>query len=118
MKNSHSFTELTYHLVLVPKYRKEFPNNDASLAVLGGYLYLLNCELIEIGGSKDHVHILFEAKPNVAISDIVCKLKAKSSHAFKKEYPFWNGWANGYYCATVGKSSISKITNYIQNQNQ
>jgi putative transposase len=43
-------------------------------------------ELIEFGGEDVHVHLLVSAHPKTAISNLVGKLKGKSSYFLRKNY--------------------------------
>jgi putative transposase len=72
------------------------------------------CELFEIKilqgvVSKDHVHILVSAPPHMALSEIMRRIKGRTSSKLFEEFPmlkkrYWGRhfWARGYFCATVG----------------
>ena len=47
----------------------------------------LDCELLEFGGEDFHVHLMVSAHPKIAISNLIGKLKGKSSYMLKKS--FW-----------------------------
>ena len=58
---------------------------------------------------KDHVHILVSAPPHMAPSEIMRRIKGRSSSKLFEEFPllkkrYWGRqfWARGYFCATVG----------------
>ena len=44
-------------------------------------------ELLEFGRQDDHVHLMVNCHPKLAISNLVEKLKGKSSHFLRQE--FW-----------------------------
>jgi putative transposase len=48
----------------------------------------LDCELLEFGGEDDHVHLMVSAHPKIAISNLIGKLKGKSSYMLRKS--FWS----------------------------
>ena len=60
--------------------------------------------------SKDHVHILVSAPPNMAPSEIMRRIRGNTSSRLFEEFPhlkkrYWGRryWARGYFCATVGQ---------------
>ena len=72
--------------------------------------------LIEQGHvSKDHVHSLVSAPTHLSASQIMPKIKGRSSRMLQQEFPhlkkrYWGRhiWAWGYFCATCGSSHWSK----------
>jgi len=44
-------------------------------------------EILEFGGQDDHVHLMVNCHPKLAISNLVGKLKGKSSYFLRQE--FW-----------------------------
>ena len=78
--------------------------------------------IIEAEACEDHIHMLVEIPPKMAVSSFMGYLKGKSSlMIFEKwgnaRYQYRNRefWRRGYYVDTVGKDT-KKIAAYIQNQ--
>ena len=74
----HCVFNLHIHLVFVTKYRKKIFNATA-INILN-IIFAEVCSdfeanLIEIDGEKDHVHLLIEYPPKIAISKLVNSLK-------------------------------------------
>ncbi len=46
----------------------------------------MDVELIEFGAEDDHVHIMLNVPPKIAISNLVAKLKGKSSYFLRREF--------------------------------
>ena len=90
-RNQHSVYILTYHLVLVIKYRRKVINEDIfdSLMVIFkniGFKYGIVVK--EANWEVDHIHILFEAKPSTNLVKLYLILyKSASSRMIKKQYP-------------------------------
>ena len=70
----------------------------------------------------DHVHILVEIPPKIAISKFMGYLKGKSSTMIYEQFPElkykYRGrefWCKGYYVDTVGKNE-GRIAEYIKHQ--
>jgi putative transposase len=80
-------------------------------------------ELVEFDGEDDHVHLLVNYPPKVALSSLVNSLKGVSSRLLRKEFPalvrrYWNGvlWSPSYFAASCGGAPLSIIKQYIENQ--
>ena len=79
---SHTVYNIEYHFVWVTKYRYQILQGDVSLRVRD--LVRQTCEAFEIkilSGvvSKDHVHIVVSAPPNMAPSEIMRRIKGRSA---------------------------------------
>lgn len=81
------------------------------------------CEIRIIKGvvSKDHVHILVSCPPTMAPSEIMRRIKGRTSSKLFDEYPrlkkkYWGRhfWARGYFCATVGQVTEDMIKQYLE----
>ncbi len=120
-KMPHTYSNLIFHIVFSTKERRPLitPAIKARLYdYIGGTVRGLGGILIEIGGVSDHVHILVILKPTILLSDFMRELKSNTS---KWANEITNGnfeWQNGYGAFTVGKSQISHVQRYIQNQEE
>lgn len=125
-KNQHSVYTLTYHLVLVTKYRRKVINQQIyskleEIFERIGRTY--NIELQESNYGLDHVHFLFKAKPDTELLKFINSYKSASSRLIKKEYPeikkkLWKEafWKIGYFISTTGGANIDTIRKYIERQ--
>jgi len=71
--------------------------------------------------SKDHIHILVSCPPNMAPSEIMRRIKGRTSSKLFEEFPhvkkkYWGRhfWARGYFCATVGQMTEGMIKEYLE----
>jgi putative transposase len=65
----HCAFSLTYHLVLVTKYRRKVITKEILTRlheIFDETLKKWDCKLIEFNGEVDHVHILLTATPNIS----------------------------------------------------
>lgn len=84
------------------------------------------CELAEFNGQGDHVHLLVNFPPKVALSRLVNSLKGVSSRRIRQEFPdlrrqYWRAnrlWSAWYFAGSVGGAPISVLRQYIQQQNR
>jgi putative transposase len=125
-KTSHATFDLKYHLVWITKYRK--PVFVGKVALRVRELIRLVCkknnvEILAGHVSKDHVHLLVSAPPNLSVSKLVQYIKGYSSRKLLMEYKhlnkqFWGQhlWARGYFAASSGNVTDEVILEYIKNQ--
>jgi len=85
---------------------------------IGGICKNLECNPIQVGGEKDHVHILCLLSKKIALMDLIEKIKSNSSKWIKtKGIEFENFyWQSGYGAFSVNPSEIDIVRNYIENQ--
>lgn len=123
----HCVYKLTFHLVLVTKYRRKCFTGEM-LARLKEIIIDLcdkwEVDLIEFNGEEDHVHLLIDIHPNIMPSKFVNNLKTVTSRLIRKEYAdhlskfYWKPvlWTRAYCLLTTGGATIDIIKQYIQNQ--
>lgn len=115
------------HLVFVTKYRREVFTKailDELRPIFARVCANFESELIEFDGEEDHIHLLVNYPPKVAVSKLVNSLKGVSSHLIrKKDYPsirkkLWGNalWSPSYFSSSCGGASISIIRQYIEQQ--
>ena len=79
-------------------------------------------EVLEFGGERDHVHILFETPPQVQLSKLVNTLKTVSSRLIKKQYEqylkkyYWKStfWSRSYCIVSTGGATIEIIKKILK----
>lgn len=125
--NRNSVYSLKYHLVVITKYRHKCINSEILDELEKIFTRLLNdkdCKVLEFGGEKDHIHVLFETPPHIQLSKLVNILKTVSSRLIKKDYEehlkkyYWESafWSRSYCIISTGGATISTIEEYIQSQ--
>jgi len=128
-RNRHSVYKLTYHLVVVTKYRHPVINNQIKKR-LEEVAYNLfnrwNCEILEINGEEDYLHILFDAPPQINLANTINSFKTVTSRYIRKEFEeflkpyYWKPyfWSNSYLILTSEGAPISVIKKYIKDQDR
>jgi putative transposase len=118
-----SFTQLNYHIVFSTKHRRPAIDVDLQSRLyeyLGGTIRSRKGQSIEIGGTRDHVHILTKLSPTLAIADVIRDLKSNSSKWISElpdtRCPF--EWQKGYSAFTVSYSQIDAVQRYIRGQEE
>jgi len=115
------------HLVFVTKYRREVFTKeilDELRPIFSSVCIDFGADLVEFDGKDDHVHLLVNYPPKVAVSKLVNSLKGVSSHLIrKKNYPdirkkLWGNalWSPSYFAGSCGGAPIAIIRQYIEQQ--
>lgn len=118
---ANTYTQLYFHIVFAVKGRQNHISKtwkDELYKYISGIISNKNQKLMIINGMPDHIHLLIGTKPNCNLSDLVRDIKANSSKWINEKH-FVNGkfeWQTGFGAFTLGQSQISKIVNYIKNQ--
>ncbi len=130
-KNRHSCYILKYHLVVVTKYRRPVLTEDVSYRLVQLTKALFEdswgCNVISAKTdpkTKDHIHILFEAPPQVQLSKLVNNFKNVTSRLLRKEFPdivrkyYWKPvfWSRSYFIGCVSDVTEEIVSHYIANQ--
>jgi len=123
----HCVFNLHIHLVFVTKYRSDV-FSDRVLSdleeIFKSVCLDFEAELVEFNGEHDHIHLLINYPPKVAISNLVNSLKGVSSRLIrKKKYPeiqrkLWGNmlWSPSYFAGSCGGAPLSIIKQYIEQQ--
>ncbi|NLH92577.1 MAG: IS200/IS605 family transposase [Atopobium sp.] len=125
--NQHSCFLLQYHLVLVTKYRHPVLTGKLEEYLIGytrKYFKDRGIVIKEINTNLDHMHILFDAPPQVNLAEFINAYKSASSRMIRKLYSeelkeyYWKPyfWSLSYFLGTVSDRSEEAVRIYIRNQ--
>ena len=123
-RGNHTISRLTVHLVWVTKYRYQVLKGEIQKRCRELLIQLCDAEDVRILKgvvSKDHVHMLIEYPPSKSVSNLVKKMKGRSSRLLQKEYPeleqrYWGKhfWAIGYGAWSTGTMSEELVQEYLE----
>ena len=125
-KTSHAVYDIKYHLVWITKYRKPVMRGEIGKRLRE--LIRQTCATLDVQIEKghiapDHVHLLVSVPPNVSVSELMQRVKGRSSRLMLTEYTelkkqFWGQhlWARGYFAASTGNVTDEVIKQYIESQ--
>jgi len=118
-----SYTKLLYHIV--------FRTKDSVMSIpelyekeLYGYIWGIvqnkKSTLYQIGGMPDHIHILLDFHPDLALSGFMRDLKACSSKwlSMNPHFPDFQGWGQSYAAFSYSMDDLNTVRNYIRNQKE
>ena len=120
----HTVSRLTVHLVWVTKYRYKVLDGDVQKRCRELLIQICDSEDVRILSgvvSKDHVHMHVEYPPSLSLSDLVKRLKGRSSRLLQKEHPalqkrYWGKhlWAIGYGAWSTGNITEEVVEEYLK----
>jgi putative transposase len=121
---SHTVSRLTAHIVWVTKYRYHVLKGDIQKRCRELLIQICDAEDVKILSgvvSKDHVHRHIEYAPKKSISDIVKRLKGRTSRMLQEEFPelqkrYWGKhfWAIGYGVWSTGNIRDEMVQEYLE----
>ena len=122
--SSHTVTHLTVHIVWVTKYRYKVLEGDIQRRCRELIIQICDTEDIRILKgvvSKDHVHMHIEYPPSKSISEIIRRIKGRTSRILQKEYTelrkrYWGRhfWGIGYGAWSTGNVTDKIIEEYLK----
>lgn len=126
LRKRHSVSKLVVHLIFTTKYRRKLFDgrmieqlHDAFSSAAGK----LECEIIEMDGEPDHVHLLVAYPPKLAVSVMVNNLKSVSSRMLRQQNTHLRMqsktgllWSSSYFVWSTGGATIETLRAYVQSQ--
>jgi len=126
LRKRHSVTKLVVHLIFTTKYRRK---------LFEGYMIgqlreafesaceKLECDLVEMDGEAEHVHLLVSYPPKLAVSVLVNNLKSVSSRRIRilnthipRQSKSGALWSRSYFACSAGGATIETLREYVQSQ--
>lgn len=126
-KGAHSVYALQYHLVQVVKYRRQVFTNDDIIDFLKQKTKEISStfevEIINQECDKEHIHIIFKAKPTLNIPKYLNALKTITSREIRRNFPgvkqkLWEDafWSPSYFLTTTGQVTLDQLKKYVDSQ--
>ncbi|WP_406041254.1 IS200/IS605 family transposase [Micromonospora sp. NBC_00898] len=124
----HCVFLLHAHLVFITKFRhKVFADRHLTRLeeIMRDVCADFEVELTEFNGEGEHVHMLVNYPPKVAVSRLVNSLKGVSSRRMRQEFPelarhYWRGnklWSGSYFAGSLDGAPLTILRQYIEQQN-
>jgi REP element-mobilizing transposase RayT len=77
-----SYNQILYHIIFRTKHSKKSLNQSeikSFFAYTHGIIENLDCHLYRINGVEDHIHILSDLNPRIALADYMRTIKTSTS---------------------------------------
>ena len=122
---SHSVYDLKVHLIWLTKYRYKALTRTVAVRIRDLLRQVCDANQIEViqgHVGKDHVHLYVSYRPKLSVSEMIKRLKGRSSRRIQDEFPqlgkiYWGKhfWAIGYAAFSSGQVTDEVIREYIKN---
>lgn len=118
---ANTYTRIYIQIVFAVQERQNLirpEHNDELQKYITGIVTGQGQKLIAINNMPDHLHMLVGQKPNMALSDLVRKVKAGSS-GFINDRRWVAGrfsWQEGFGAFSYSHSQLGSVIRYIENQ--
>ena len=123
-KGSHSTHDLKVHLVWCTKYRHKALQQDVACRIRDLLRQICEANDIQIVKGhvrKDHIHLYVSYPPKLSVSEMIKRLKGRSSKMIQAEFPelgakFWGRhfWGIGYAAFSSGTVTDQTIQEYLE----
>ncbi len=114
MSRSHVLNYL--HCVFATKRRQPTINDPASVwTYIRGIARNCHFDLLAIGGTNNHIHLLLALPAGRNLSDVMRDIKANSSRYIRTNNRLF-AWQDGYGGVSVSPSQLPAVKKYIANQ--
>jgi len=117
---SHNYNANHVHCVFSTKDRRDLiPSalENRLWSYLGGIVQKLGCNLLAVGGTSNHVHILITLRPVDRLAETIQKIKANSSRWLGEQNIDFE-WQKGYGAFSVSPSMLPTVKAYIRSQKE
>ncbi|OFY58536.1 MAG: transposase [Bacteroidetes bacterium RBG_19FT_COMBO_42_10] len=116
-----SYRQLLYHLVFrtkdsLPTIKQD--NVNHLYAYISGIIKNKNSHLYRINGVENHLHILTDVHPSIALAYFMREIKVSTSIWMKSSgsFPLFDGWAKGYGSFTCSYMDMGRLIDYVKDQ--
>ena len=116
-----SLSKVYTHIIFSTKYRQNLIDDSIENELfdyLGGVCQALECHPVQVGGYRNHVHILCLLSRKIAQVTLLEEVKKRSSKWIKTKDDQYSGfyWQDGYGIFSVNPRKVDVVVRYIKNQ--
>ncbi len=113
---AHTYSVNLVHCVFSTKGRLPLiPEPGKLWAVMRMVATRAQINVLAIGGTTNHVHMLLSVPSRRTLADVMRELKANSSQRMHQRWPKF-AWQDGYGAISVSPTAIKAVTQYIEYQ--
>lgn len=110
-----------YHVIWCPNYRRRVRGGERRLKqIIDEVVAEFDGMAIELETMPNHVHLLVELPPQVAVSKLVQILKGRSSHRLRQGFPHLAPmkclWSPSWFVSTIGGAPLEVVRRYAEKQ--
>lgn len=119
-------SDLRYHFVWIPKYRKRILTGKIKERIEGMIRFCCQInewEILDLAVCPDHVHLYLQAWPSDSPSSMMNKIKGGTAKKIRELFPdleevYWGAsfWADGFLVKSTGDFTAKVVAEYIKKQ--
>lgn len=116
---NRSYYELFIHIVWSTKNRHPLIHKtieDDIRKIIKAKCLKFNTQIIAIGNTEDHLHLLVSINPNIKLAELIGEVKGSTSHFINQQTDKTLYWQDGYGALSVSKSGLEYVKRYVENQ--
>ena len=118
-----SLSQIYVHITFSTKHREKLIDIDIAQSLfeyIGGICKGLECNPIQVGGHRDHVHVLCQLSKKITQAKLLEEIKKRSSKWIKTKGAQYANfyWQSGYGIFSVKSADLNRVINYIKNQEE
>jgi REP-associated tyrosine transposase len=115
---AHTYSVVFVHCVFSTKGRLPLIAEPEQLwGMMRAVAIHAQINVLAIGGTANHVHMLLAVPSTRALADVMRELKANSSQRMHQKWPKF-AWQDGYGAISVSPTAIKAVTRYIEHQRE
>jgi REP element-mobilizing transposase RayT len=113
-----TYSRVLVHFVFSTKNRLPLISDlDGIWNYLRGIARNRDADVLAVGGTENHVHMLIALPRNLTISTLMRDLKANSSRHLNERHRGF-AWQDGYAAISVSPSQVQAVCTYIARQQE
>jgi REP element-mobilizing transposase RayT len=118
---AHCETQIIAHIVWATSGRQPLLTPSVAEAVelcVHSEARKLGCQVLAVGGTVDHVHVLVKLPPTLSLAKLVNQMKGVSSALARRVLgkDCFFGWQSGYGAFTVCPPCAARVARYVNQQ--
>ena len=111
-----TYTRILIHCVFSTKGRRpQIPEPEKLWSYLRGIARNRGADILAVGGTNNHVHLLLALPSSLAIAHLMRDLKANSSRHLNEQQGGF-AWQDGYAAISVSPSQVDVVRRYVEQQ--
>jgi putative transposase len=116
-----TYTRITYQIVFATRNRVaalDKRDRDQLFMHIAGILKNKKCHNLAVNGVEDHIHILCEFHPTIALANLVKDIILGTTDMIIRNriFPLFPGWQEGYGAFTYAPEARKNLIEYVRNK--
>ncbi len=115
---SHAYARNYVHVIFATRERHRkllAPIQPNLFAYIQGIARNYGIQVLAIGGTEDHVHLVMVLPPKLSLAHAIAAVKANSSK-WMNESGHLFAWQEGYGAFSVSASNLGAVIKYVEHQ--